>query len=132
MKESQRTTSGVETKEPRPPSPLNLYKIFQQKSQMNASSSRSAFQYYRQQTDSVVPNHHDGMTVSDETILADKSKSSHAQKRQMRTERSSSQTNTSTDQAIQTSIRLDSSNSPMNSRFQTTPTPGISPLYSVY
>jgi hypothetical protein len=43
----------------------------------------------------------------------------------MQTERSSSsQTNSSTDQAIQTSMLLDSSNSSMNSRFQSTPTPG--------
>ncbi len=125
MKESQRTTSGIESKEARPTSPLSLYKIFQQKSQMNASSSsRSAFQYYRQQTDSVVPNNNDGMVISGEKMLTDKSKSSYHQKRQIQTDRPSSQTNSSTDQAIQTSIILDSSNSSMNSRCQSTPTPG--------
>jgi hypothetical protein len=50
----------------------------------------------------------------------------------MQTDRSSSQTNSSTDQAIQTSILLDSSNSPMNSRFQSTPTPGTRHISSMY
>jgi hypothetical protein len=128
MKESQRTTSGVETKEPRPTSPISLYKIFQQKSQMNASSTspRSAFQFYRQPNDSIVPNNNDSMTISGEKMLTEKSKSSHYQKRQTQNDRPSSQTNSSTDQAIQTSIVLDSSsNSQMNSRFQSTPTPSI-------
>jgi hypothetical protein len=112
MKDSQRTTSGIETKEARPQSPLNLYKIFQQKSQIAASSSpRSAFQLYRQQTDSIVPNNNDNMTISGETMIS-------RQKKQ--------QTNPGTDQGIQTSIFLDSSsNSQMNSRFQPTPTIGI-------
>ncbi|CAF1277669.1 unnamed protein product [Adineta steineri] len=130
MKESQRTTSGIETKETRPQSPLSLYKIFQQKSQTAASSSsaassRSAFQIYRQQSDSIVPNDMDNMTVSDEKILSEKSKSSSSsqQKPPLRADRPSSRTNSSTDQAIQTSIFLDSSmNSQMNSRFQPTST----------
>lgn len=128
MKESQQTTSGVETKEARPPSPLNLYKIFQQKSQNN-QSSKSAFQYYRHQTDSIVPNNNnnDSMTISGEKMLVDKPKTSYYQKRQAQYDRpSSSQTNSSTDQAIQTSIVLEnSSNSQMNSRYQSTPTPSI-------
>ncbi|CAF3397719.1 unnamed protein product [Rotaria sp. Silwood1] len=132
MKESQRTTSGMEPKETRPPSPLSLYKIFQQKSQLATSSSspRSAFQYYRQQSDSTVPNNIDSMTISGEKMITEKPKSSHYQKRQTHTDRPSSQTNSSTDQAIQTSIILDSSsNSPMNSRFQ--PTPSINYLQTV-
>jgi hypothetical protein len=126
MKDSQRTTSGIETKETRPPSPISLYKIFQQKSQINASSTspRSAFQYYRQQNDAMVPNNNDSMTISGEKMITEKPKSSYYQKRSTQNDRSSSQTNSSTDQAIQTSIILDSSsNSSMNSRFQSTPTP---------
>ncbi|CAF3879023.1 unnamed protein product [Rotaria sordida] len=125
MKESQRTTSGMEPKETRPPSPISLYKIFQQKSQTGATSSspRSAFQFYRQQSDSTVPNNIDSMTISGEKMITEKPKSSYYQKKQIHTDRPSSQTNSSTDQAIQTSILLDSSsNSPMNSRFQSTPT----------
>lgn len=123
MKESQRTTSGLETKEIRPPSPMSLYKIFQQKSQMNASSTspRSAFQYYRNQTDSVVPNNHDSMTISGERMNTSKPKSSSS-----RQKRSTSQTNSSTDQAIQTSMLIDSSsNSSTYSRVQSTPTAGM-------
>lgn len=126
MKESQRTTSGTETKETRPPSPLSLYKIFQQKSQMNASSTspRSAFQFYRNQTDSIVPNNQDSMTISGEKMNTGKSKSSSSSSSRQR--RSTSQTNSSTDQAIQTSMLVDSSsNSSTNSRFQPTPTAGI-------
>lgn len=134
MKDSQRTTSGIETKETRPPSPISLYKIFQQKSQMAASSStpRSAFQYYRQQSDSIVPNNNDSMTISGEKMSIDKSKSSNYQKRQTtQIDRSSSQTYSSTDQAIQTSMLLDSSlNSQMNSRFQ--PTPTTSKIYIIF
>jgi hypothetical protein len=117
MKESQRTTSGIETKEARPSSPLSLYKIFQQKSQTASSASpRSAFQYYRQQSDSIVPNNTDSMTISGEKI-----KSSYYQRKQHQNDRPSSQTNPGTDQAIQTSIILDSSsNSQVNSRSQTT------------
>ncbi|CAF2383810.1 unnamed protein product [Rotaria sp. Silwood2] len=125
MKESQRTTSGMEPKETRPPSPLSLYKIFQQKSQIGTSTSspRSAFQFYRQQSDSTVPNNIDSMTISGEKMITEKPKSSHYHKRQIHTDRPSSQTNSSTDQAIQTSIILDSSpSSQMNSRFQPTPT----------
>ena len=124
MKESQRTTSGTETKETRPPSPLSLYKIFQQKSQTNASSTspRSAFQFYRNQTDSIVPNNHDSMTISGEKVNTGKSKSSSRQKRS---------TSSSTDQAIQTSMLIDSSpNSSTHSRFQPTPTAGIDHLLS--
>jgi hypothetical protein len=127
MKESQRTTSGIETKETRPPSPISLYKIFQQKSQMAGSSSspRSAFQYYRQQSDSIVPNNADSMTISGEKMSTEKSKPSFYQKKQTPIDRSSSQTNSSTDQAIQTSMILDPpSNSQMNSRSQHTPTTG--------
>lgn len=119
MKDSQRTTSGTETKEARPPSPMNLYKIFQQKSQMAGStSSRSAFQFYRQQADSLVPNTTDSMTISGEKLQAHKARGSHHQKKAHPSDRRSSQTATpSTDQAIQTSMFLDSSsNSPMNSR----------------
>jgi len=126
MKDSQRTTSGIETKEARPPSPISLYKIFQQKTQMNTSSTspRSAFQYYRQQNDSIVPNVNDSMTISGEKV-----KSSYYQKRQTQIDRPPSQ---STDQAIQTSIILDSSsNSPMNSRLQSTPTTSIIILSSL-
>ena len=122
MKESQRTTSGVESKETRPPSPLSLYKIFQQKSQINApsTSSRSAFQFYRNQTDSIVPNNQDSMTISGERMNVEKPKSSSRQKR------STSQTNSSTDQAIQTSMLVDSSsNSSTHSRVQSTPTGGM-------
>jgi len=127
LKDSQRTTSGIETKETRPQSPLNLYKIFQQKSQIAASSSsRSAFQLYRQQSDSTVPNNNDNMTISGETMISEKFNSSHQKKQQTHIDRPSSQINHSTDQAIQTSIFLDSSsNSQMNSRFQPTPTIGI-------
>ncbi|CAF1531885.1 unnamed protein product [Rotaria magnacalcarata] len=123
MKESQRTTPGIEPKETRPPSPLSLYKIFQQKSQMAAlSSPRSAFQYYRQQHDSIVPTNTDSMTISGEKMLTEKSKGSYS-KTHTQIEKSSSQTNSGTDQAIQTSISVDSSsNSQMNSRFQHTPT----------
>jgi len=129
LKDSQRTTSGIETKETRPQSPLNLYKIFQQKSQIAASSSssssRSAFQLYRQQNDSTVPNNNDNMTISGETMISEKFNSSHQKKQQTHIDRPSSQINHSTDQAIQTSIVLDSSsNSQMNSRFQPTPTIG--------
>ena len=122
MKDSQRTTSGIDPKEARPPSPMNLYKIFQQKSQMaGSSSSRSAFQFYRQQTDSIVPNTTDSMTISGEKLQADKARGSQHQKKAYPSDRRSSQTATpSTDQAIQTSMFLDSSsNSPMNSRVQT-------------
>ncbi len=51
MKESQRITTDIETKETRTVSPLNLYKIFQQK------SSLTAFQSYQQQHNSLIPNH---------------------------------------------------------------------------
>lgn len=122
MKDSQRATPGVEVKDIRPPSPLNLYKIFQQKNQMAGSSPRSAFQYYRQQSDSVVPNNTDSMTISGEKVINDRPKGSFYQKKQTSLERPSSQTNPSTDQAIQTSIVLDSSsNSQMNSRLPPTP-----------
>lgn len=112
MKESQRTTSAVESKEVRPPSPLNLYKIFQQKSQMNASSTspRSAFQYYRQQTDSIVPNSQESMTISGEKMFTDRSRSSQYQKRAER------RSTPSTDQAIQTSIHFESSPTPTSGR----------------
>lgn len=118
MKDSQRTTSGMEPKETRPPSPLNLYKIFQQKSQMAASSSsRSAFQFYRQQGDSVVPNTTDSMTISGEKLQNERARTSSYQKRAYSTDRRSSQTATpSTDQAIQTSMYMDSS---ATTRFQT-------------
>ncbi|CAF0807824.1 unnamed protein product [Adineta ricciae] len=128
MKDSQRTTSGIETKETRPQSPLSLYKIFQQKSQSAAATSintpRSAFQFYRQQSDSVVPNDPDNMTISGERMMPEKSRASYQQKQVPRLARpSSSQVSSGTDQAIQTSIFLDStSNSQMNSRFQPTPT----------
>jgi len=131
MKDSQRTTSGIETKEARPPSPISLYKIFQQKSQMNTSSTspRSAFQYYRQQNDSIVPNVNDSMTISGEKMGTEKVKLSYYQKRQTQIDRPPSQ---STDQAIQTSIILDSSsNSSMNSRLQSTPTTSIRILSSL-
>ncbi len=58
MKECQRTTTEIETKETRTPSPLNLYKIFQQKSNTTtSSSSRNVLQLYRQQNESIVSNH---------------------------------------------------------------------------
>jgi len=41
MKENQRTTTEIETKEDRSPSPLSLYKIFQQKSHLTAASKLS-------------------------------------------------------------------------------------------
>jgi hypothetical protein len=76
MKESQRITPSIETKETRSSSSLNLYKIFQQKSNMIVSSSR-------QQNDSIVPNHLDYHKIE--------------------------KSYRNTDQAIQTSIQLDSS-----------------------
>ncbi|CAF1224565.1 unnamed protein product [Adineta steineri] len=96
MKESHRTTTATETKETRPPSPLCLYKIFQQKSNTTTTSSpsRNIFPLKRYQKDTNVPNH-----INE--INTDKSKSSHL----------------STDQAIQTSILLDS---PSNTRYRTT------------
>ena len=126
MKESQRTTSVIETKEaPRPPSPLSLYKIFQQKSQMAASSPRSAFQYYRQPTDAVVPTLGDSMTISGEKLKGDKSKPSYYQRKSNSSDRRSSQSNSSTDQAIQTSICVGTlSTSQMNSHSQALCGPG--------
>jgi hypothetical protein len=126
MKDSQRTTPGVEPKETRPPSPLSLYKIFQQKSQMAASSSsssRSAFQFYRHQTDSIVPTTADSMTISGEKLQMERSRTSHYLKKPHSTDRRASQTNSSsTDQAIQTSIVIhSSSSSPMNSHTYMTP-----------
>ena len=105
-KEAQRTTSSTETKDARPPSPLNLYKIFQQKTQMaNSSTPRSAFQYYHQQTDSVVPTVNSSMTISGEKLQWEKSRTSYYQRKTPRDDRRSSQTSSaSTDQAIQTSI----------------------------
>ncbi|CAF1202729.1 unnamed protein product [Adineta steineri] len=96
MKESHRTTTATETKETRPPSPLCLYKIFQQKSNTTTTSSpsRNIFPLKRYQKDTNTPNH-----INE--INTDKSKSSHL----------------STDQAIQTSILLDS---PSNTRYRTT------------
>ncbi|CAF4142591.1 unnamed protein product, partial [Adineta steineri] len=96
MKESHRTTTATETKETRPPSPLCLYKIFQQKSNTTTTSSpsRNIFPLKRYQKDTNAPNH-----INE--INTDKSKSSHL----------------STDQAIQTSILLDS---PSNTRYRTT------------
>ena len=132
MKESQRTTSGMETKEARPPSPLSLYKIFQQKSQMAASSPRSAFQYYRQPNDAVVPTLGDSMTISGEKLKGDKPKPSYYQRKANSSDRRSSQSNSSTDQAIQTSIYVGpSSNSQMNSHSQALTGPGsFSPGFS--
>jgi hypothetical protein len=94
MKESQRLTTEIPTKETRSSSPFNLYKIFQQKSNIT-SSSRSAFHIYQQQNDSILLNH----TTK---ISTEKSKIS--------------QSHLSTDQAIQTSIFLDSSS---NSQYPT-------------
>jgi len=114
MKDSQRTTSTVENKELRPSSPLSLYKIFQQKSQMNASSTspRSAFQYYRQQTDSIVPNSQESMTISGERMLVDKSRLSQYQKQPER------RSTPSTDQAIQTSMLYEPSPTPTPGKFR--------------
>jgi len=52
MKESQRIITGIETKETRSLSPFNLYKNFQQKS--NISSSRNTFQLNRQKNDQAI------------------------------------------------------------------------------
>ena len=128
MKESHRTTPNIESKDAQLSSPLSLYKIFQRKSQMASSSfsPRSAFQYYRQQCDSVVPSNIESMTISGEKVVVERPKSTQHQKRRTHTDRISSQTNSSTDQAIQTSILVDSPpNSQLNSRLQSTPTTGI-------
>ena len=85
MKESQRTTGGMESKETRPPSPLCLYKIFQQKSNINSLPTiRTIFPLNPFQRDLLTPNH------TNETAT-DKS-SNHRRSR------------LSSDQAIQTSI----------------------------
>ncbi|CAF0860826.1 unnamed protein product [Didymodactylos carnosus] len=79
MKESQRTSSGVEAKETRPPSPFSLYRIFQQKTSSTPPSIApqhargSAFQIYRHlsadnDTTAVVPNT-STMSISGENIL---------------------------------------------------------------
>ncbi|CAF3192320.1 unnamed protein product [Rotaria sp. Silwood2] len=96
MKQNQRTTTDIETRETRPLSPISLYKIFQQKSNMITSSSRSAFQLYRQQNDFLDSNHIN-KTVTEKSKL--------------------SQCYPTIDQAIQTSIQVDSSS---NSQCQTT------------
>ncbi len=96
MKESQRTTTGIETRETRPSSPLNLYKMFQQKSTITTSSSRSPMPLNRQENYLILPNHTNEISKS-------------------------SQVHLSTDQAIQTSILLDSSS---NSRYRTTSVTG--------
>ncbi|CAF1302728.1 unnamed protein product [Rotaria sordida] len=106
MKQNQRTTTTTTTeikkREIRSLSPINLYKIFQQKSNTitSSSSSRSAFQLYRQQNDSIASNHIN-------KILIEKSKQS--------------QSHPTTNQAIQTSILADSSS---NSQNQTPPVIG--------
>ncbi|CAF3670531.1 unnamed protein product [Rotaria sordida] len=105
MKQNQRTTTTTTTeikkREIRSLSPINLYKIFQQKSNtITSSSSRSAFQLYRQQNDSIASNHIN-------KILIEKSKQS--------------QSHPTTNQAIQTSILADSSS---NSQNQTPPVIG--------
>ncbi|CAF1663103.1 unnamed protein product [Rotaria magnacalcarata] len=93
MKQNQRTiTQETDEQEKRPLSPINLYKIFQQKSNAIAASPRSAFQSYRQQNDS---------------------------SNKMTTEKSNvSQSHSHIDQANQTSIHVDSS---LNIQCQTTP-----------
>lgn len=94
MKESQRTPTGADAKDARPPSPLCLYKIFQQKSTMAASSnapSVSPFQRFR--ADLLLSN------ISNEPPV-DKVKS-----------------RLSADQAVQTSMLLQP---PSNARHRTT------------
>lgn len=118
-REIQRTTLNSELKDSRAQSPMNLYKIFQQKTQSAAASStaRSAFQYYRQQNDSVVPNVNDSMTISGEKILSDRSRMSNHQKSGQQIERRSAQTASSnTDQAIQTSMLMDSTTTMRSSK----------------
>ncbi|UJR09434.1 hypothetical protein I4U23_013674 [Adineta vaga] len=64
MKESQRTMAGMETKDARPPSPLCLYKIFQQKSNTNSlSTARGIVPFNRLQKDLVNSNHINGITT---------------------------------------------------------------------
>ncbi|CAF0783895.1 unnamed protein product [Adineta ricciae] len=57
-KESQRTAGGMQSKDVRPPSPLCLYKIFQQKSNMNPLPTiRTIFPLNPLQRDLLTPNH---------------------------------------------------------------------------
>ncbi|CAF3097950.1 unnamed protein product [Rotaria socialis] len=92
MKQNQRaTTQETDEQETRPLSPINLYKIFQQKSNAIAVSPRIAFQPYRQQNDAS-----DKMTTEKSTT---------------------SQSHSHIDQANQTSIHVDSS---LNNQCQTT------------
>ncbi|CAF3693909.1 unnamed protein product [Rotaria sp. Silwood1] len=95
MKQNQQTPTEIKTRETRPLSPINLYKIFQQKSNTITPSSRSIFQLCRSQNDSISSN------LINKTII-EKSKRS--------------QSHSTTDQAIQTSILADSST---NSQCQT-------------
>jgi hypothetical protein len=62
MKENQRITTDIKTKETRTVSPLNLYKIFQKK------SSLTAFQSYQQQHNSLIPNHTKSKSYNSLTI----------------------------------------------------------------
>ena len=104
MKESQRTTGGTESKDTRPPSPLCLYKIFQQKSNMNSLPTiRTIFPLNPLQRDLLTPNHNTETST-------DKS-SSHRRSR------------LSSDQAIQTSIH---SHSTSNNRHRSTSVAGRS------
>ena len=86
MKQNQRTAADIERKEMRPLSPLSLYQIFQRKSNTITSSSRNAFQLYRQCYNSMFSNFRN-------QVIKEKTKSS-----------------SNTVQTIQTSIRLDNSN----------------------